>query len=437
MHEILTESFLKELSYKVMLIFEMVLLTIVFFLSVRFSSLYFSLGTVLVAGFYIGIVSVGFLYGQLIFHIVRPLFMLVFALISVVVYRYVHEEREKLESLRQRDFIRETFGRYLSNEVVEELLGSPGGLEMGGETREVTFLVSDLRGFTALSTRLSPQEVISILNRYLERMVEIIARYRGTVNEIEGDGILAFFGAPLAADDDPERAVACAIEMQNLMVVINEEQKRLNLPELSMGIGINTGEAVVGNIGSKSRAKYSAIGSPINTAYRVESYTVGWQILISPTTYEKVKSLGAVQGTMEVQFKGIDHPVTLYDLVGMGGKYQLSLPQKESGPFIKLEPPVPISCFPLEDKAVSEASISGHITRLGESAAEATMEQEVEIRSNLKVLICNEESRQLCEGYAKVVSVDSPDSSSQIRACLEFTWLPGEVREFLEKRRVT
>jgi adenylate cyclase len=432
MHGILTKSFLRELSDGEMLIVEVLLLAFVLFLSVRFSSIYFSMGTLLLAGFYVSTACVGFFYGSLIFHIVRPLLMLVFALVAIVVYRYIHEEREKMESLRQRDFIRQTFGRYLSREVVEELLGSPGGLELGGENREVTFLVSDLRGFTALSMRLSPQAVIDILNRYLGRMVEIIRRYKGNLNEIEGDGILIFFGAPLVSDDDHERAVACAIEMQNVMVEMNAEQKRLKLPELAMGIGLNTGEVVVGNIGSEERAKYSAIGSPINTAYRVESYTVGGQILISLTTYEKVKPLVQVRGTMEVRFKGIDQPVTLYDVGGMGGEYQVALPEKEVRPFIKVKPPIPITCLSLEGKTVSETSISGYITHFGGSAADVSMEHPLEVRSNLKILFVSEEASGLSEVYAKVMFVElSNPQSSQFKARLEFTWFPDDVKAFL------
>jgi adenylate cyclase len=433
MHGILTKSFLRELSDGQMLIVEVLLLSIVLFLSVRFSSIQFSIGTLCLAGLYVGTAGVGFLYGSLIFHMVRPLLIVVFAVISIVVYRYIQEEKEKMESLRQRDFTRQTFGRYLSREVVEELLDSPGGLELGGENREVTFLVSDLRGFTALSMRLSPQEVISILNRYLGRMVEVIRRYRGNLNEIEGDGILIFFGAPLVSSDDHERAVACAIEMQNAMGEINAEQKRLKLPELAMGIGLNTGEVVVGNIGSEERAKYSAIGSPINTAYRVESYTVGGQILISPTTYEKVKSLVEVRGKMKVQFKGIDQPVTLYDVVGMGGGYAVALPEKEARPLVKVEPPIPITCLSLEGKTVSETSISGHITHFGGSAADVSMEQLLEVRSNLKILLVSEKVSGLSEVYAKVMSVEPSDpKSSQYKVRLEFTWLPDDARAFIQ-----
>ncbi len=213
-----------------------------------------------------------------------------------------------LEGLRQRDFIRDTFGRYISKEVVDTLLGSPDGLRLGGDRREITLLVSDLRGFTSLAGRLTPEEVIRILNRYLERVVEILTRYRATVDEFQGDGILAFFGAPLAAEDDAERAVACAIEMQRALVAINEEQQALGLPALEMGIGINTGEVVVGNIGSEKRTKYGAVGAAINLAYRIESQTIGGQVLLGARTYELVRDVVEVRGTLEMTLKGVETP---------------------------------------------------------------------------------------------------------------------------------
>ncbi len=436
-HDILTESFLRELSAHEMLLVEVILIIIVLFLSLQFSSLYFSLSTIAVSASYIFAASAGLLYGNLIFHIVRPLLMITFALIAIVVYRYIDEEKEKMASIRQRDFIRTTFGRYLSNEVVDELLGSPRGLKMSGEIKEVTFLVSDLRGFTALSSKLSPHEIIDILNRYLDRMVEIIARYRGTVNELEGDGILAFFGAPLSGDDDQERAVACAIEMQNRMVEVNEEQRRLGLPELAMGIGINSGDVVVGNIGSVKRAKYSAIGSPINTAYRIESHTVGGQILISHGTYEAVRTQVNICGTMEVEFKGIDQPLTLHDVIGIEGKYRLYLQDKKTDSFIDLDPPLPVSCLPLEGKTVSGLAISGQITQLGNHGVKVSLDRPVTKYSNLKIILASNKVSGLSEIYAKVVSLEPSDTpSSPVRALLEFTWLPKDIKDFLEERRL-
>ena len=427
MHTILQESFLRELSGPQEMMIEIILLIILFALSLRFSSLYFAFGTIGIAASYIVFVGAGFFYGNLIFPFFQPLLMLVFAIIFIVVYRFIREERE-------RHFIRATFGRYLSKEVVEELLGSPEGLKMSGESRQVTFLVSDLRGFTSLSSRLSPHEIINILNNYFERMVEIIARYRGTVDELQGDGILVFFGAPLSASDDTERAVACAIEMQNAMPRINEAQRQRNLPELSMGIGINTGEVVVGNIGSEKRTKYGAVGSPINTTYRIESNTIGGQILISPSSYHKIQSHVLIEDTMEVRFKGIDQPVTLYDVKGIRGKYEVSLSEKAPEEFRSLKPPLAMTCFVVEGKAVSERAIPGHLTWLSPFGAEASLDEEVGLLSNLKILLVSTETSSLSEIYAKVTSIDPPATTSpHVRVCLRFTSLPEDTKHFLDK----
>jgi len=427
-HTILTGSFLRELSSGRMVVVEFLLLGVVFILSLRLSSLVFSLGSFALLASYVLIAAAGFLYGQIIFHILRPALMILLASISIVVFRYIKQEKE-------RDFIRATFGRYLSKEVVEQLLGSPEGLKMSGEMREVTFLVSDLRGFTALSMRLSPHEVINILNRYLEHMVDIIVRYGGTVNEIEGDGILTFFGAPLVSHDDNERAIACAIAMQRAMEEVNADQRRRNLPELRMGIGINRGEVVVGNIGSEKRAKYSAIGSAINTAYRIESYTVGGQILISPSMYEKVQGIVKTRGTLEARFKGIDHPVILYDVVGIGGGYDVALPEKAPETLVRLDPPMAVRCFLLEGKSVSDTSLSGTITRLGATSAELILPEVVEVRSNVKLLVDSNEGAVLPEIYAKVVSVGPPGHlPRETKAGIEFTWVPEEVKALFEER---
>ena len=435
-HSILAESFLRELSGWQMLLIEAVLLAVLFLLSFRFSSLAFSFGTVFLTGAYIVVAMLSFFYGRVILDIVRPVLIIGFAMIALIVYRYIMEEKEKMESLRQRDFIRDTFGRYLSSEVVEELLDSPAGLKMSGENREVTFLVSDLRGFTALTSSLSPNQVIEIINRYFEHMIEIIARYQGTVNEFLGDGILSFFGAPLYAEDDPERAVACAVEMQNALALVNVEQRRLKLPELAMGIGINTGEVVVGNIGSERRASYGAVGTPINAAYRIESFTVGGQILISPSTHDRIETDLTIRGTREVKFKGLDEPVTLYDVAGIAEPYQVFLPEKKAVALTPLNPPLPIECFLLEGKTVSDTAIAGRITDLAENSAEVFLDKKLSAYTNLRIVLATPETRGLSELYAKVLPHDKPaGSATDHRARLQFTSMPQDTKDFLDKRR--
>ena len=147
--------------------------------------------------------------------------------------------------LRNR-FIRETFGRYLTDEVVATVLESPTGLQMGGEKRKVTMLMADLRGFTSLSERLAPERVVAMLNRYLTTMVAVIKQYQGTIDEFIGDAIFVLFGAPIWQEDDAQRAVACAVQMQLAMASVNEQNREDDLPEVEMGIGINTGQVVVG-----------------------------------------------------------------------------------------------------------------------------------------------------------------------------------------------
>jgi len=221
------------------------------------------------------------------------------------------------EGLRERDAIKDTFGRYLSKEVVNEILKSPGGIDLEGQLRDITILVSDLRGFTSMTDVTEPRLVLRVLNRYLERMTEIIISHEGTIDEFTGDGILVFFGAPRTLPNHAERAVECALEMQKAMSGLNEENRGLGLPGLEMGIAINTGELIVGNIGSEKRKKYGAIGTPINVAFRVESLSAARDILITGPVYERLTQDLETAGKREVSLKGIDHPMTVYQVLGM------------------------------------------------------------------------------------------------------------------------
>lgn len=348
--------------------------------------------------------------------------------------RLAHAFENMLGGLRQRDFIRDTFGRYLSQEVVEELLNSPDGLKLGGELREVTFLVSDLRGFTAQMSRMNPEEVIQVVNRFLEPMVEIITRYRGTVDAFQGDGILAFFGAPLSFPDDPERAVACAVEMQRALIEINADHKRRHLPEFHMGIGINTGDAVVGNIGSMKRTQYTALGTPLNIAYRIESFAVGGQVLISESTYERVKDVAKMVDMSALSFKGVKQPIQVYEVRGLRGKYSREMPEKQLECFLDLDPPLSIESFILEGKTVSDNGISGRIERLSENCAQGVLDGAIEENVNLMVRLAPHDAR-ISEVYARVMRSNPTINNDGSRIVLNFTSLPDDAKAFLDKRR--
>jgi adenylate cyclase len=167
--------------------------------------------------------------------------------------------------------------------------------------------------------------VVGLLNRYLSTMVSVIKQYQGTIDEFIGDAIFVLFGAPVWQEDDAERAVACAVAMQLAMSSINQQNLKEDLPELEMGIGIHTGPVVVGNIGSAERMKYGVVGSQVNLTSRIQSCTVGGQILISETTRQEAGRILKIGQQIEVKAKGVEHPITLSEVLGVGGKYKFLL----------------------------------------------------------------------------------------------------------------
>ncbi|PIP03020.1 MAG: adenylate/guanylate cyclase domain-containing response regulator [Zetaproteobacteria bacterium CG12_big_fil_rev_8_21_14_0_65_54_13] len=318
-------------------------------------------------------------------------------------------------------FIRKTFGRYLSEEVVDNLIDTPDGLKLGGEKREVTVLMADLRGFTSLSERLPAETIVDMINIYLGVMTEVIQRYMGTINEFIGDAILAFFGAPVQRDDDATRAVRCAIEMQQAMHKVNLRYRALGYPQVKMGIGINTGYAIVGNIGSSIRSKYGVVGMLVNITSRIESYTVGGQILISETTHDACHVKLRIDDQIKVMPKGVSHEMTIFDIGGVSGDQRLLLPEKNSEPLIAISP-LPVRVSPLEGK-FSRETFDGFILQLNSTAFELQLDQDCSMLSSLKLILPNGE--QL---YVKVVRNSSVDP---IIVHVRLTYMPEEAETYI------
>lgn len=221
------------------------------------------------------------------------------------------EEQYRQQLERNEKFIRATFGRYLSDEIVTEILERPEGLELGGDLREVTIMMSDIRGFTTLSEQLAPQQVVAMLNRYLGTMTDIIMAHNGTIDEFIGDAILTVFGAPQRRDDDADRAVRCALAMQVAMAGINADNRAAGLPELATGIALNTGSVIAGNIGSERRSKYGFVGHPMNVTSRIEDHCLGGEILISDSTVCKLQGSYTLSDRRELAIRGIEQSVTV------------------------------------------------------------------------------------------------------------------------------
>lgn len=223
---------------------------------------------------------------------------------------------ELLEKLRTRNsFIREVFGRFVSDEIVEQLLKEPKALALGGEQKSISILFADIRNFTQISERLTPAQVVNFLNNYLGTITDIISEHGGTVNEFYGDGVLAFFGAPVTNLHHEEASIRCAIAMQQAIPNINLMNSKQNLPEVMIGVAINSGEVVVGNIGSEKHCKYGVVGMPVNIAARIEKKCQGGEILVAESTYKKVSSMFAFGDKNEVTVKGVSNPLTVYKLI--------------------------------------------------------------------------------------------------------------------------
>ena len=288
-----------------------------------------------------------------------------------------------LEGLRQRDFIRSAFGRYVSPEVAKTLLESPGGLRFGGEKRVVTVLMSDLRGYTRFAEHGDPAVVMDVLNGFLGRMTDIIIEHGGTINEFIGDAIFAVFGAPLEHPDHAERAAGCALAMQGAMAQINREHAAQGRPRFEMGIGVNTGEAVVGNIGSEQRAKYAIVGSAVNVAARVEGATVGGQVFLTAETYARIRDLAEVLGPTHLEAKGLSEPLALYELRTLRGRFAQAVQAEETGAEVAVS--LPLTCRVIDGKVVRAESIEGEVVRLARHELVARLGASLDPLTNLRL----------------------------------------------------
>lgn len=220
-----------------------------------------------------------------------------------------------IDSLREREIIEQTFGRYVDKKIAQELMRRPEALRLGGEKGVVSIMMSDLRDFTVMSEKLAPEVVIKMLNRYFSLMIAVIESYRGIIVDFYGDSILVFFnGVESGIAGRALDAVNCGLDMQKKMSVFKEENLRRGLPDVSMGIGVNTGEVVIGNIGTESRAKYGIVGSDVNLTDRIQSTANAGMVVISETTFNLVKDEFRVVRDFEVCLKGVEETKRLFEV---------------------------------------------------------------------------------------------------------------------------
>jgi adenylate cyclase len=335
---------------------------------------------------------------------------------------------------RVRDIVARDTGKALSESAVAEVDAAlrqqdgesyPSALGQDFLSREVTILLADLRGFTAIAAGHPAEVVIQLLNPCLIKMSEIIFRNKGTIDKFMGDSIMVLFGAPVSRDDDVMRALVCAVEMQMTMSALNLAHKDRGMPELFMGIGINTGEVLAGMLGSERYSEYTVIGDEVNLASRIEAFSLRGQVLISQSTYERCKDFIETSDTMDIHVKGKPQPVSLRELIAIPS-LRLKVPRQEIRRSHRVEVKLPFTYQRIQDGIVLPVVFKGGVRDIGYHGVLIEIDEELPDLSEVKLgfdlpLV----EYRVDNLYAKVVGRKVREGRTQLG--VEFTSIPAEA----------
>lgn len=280
------------------------------YLVCRYFSLFVSLGIIaLMMVLYVAICILCYRF-NLVINVVTPLTLQIIIMTMTYSYRVILEGRN-------RDKIKHAMGRYISHDVMKNVVKDIDGLKLGGKRANVTVLFADIRGFTSMSENMSAEEVSVILNEYFTEIEPIISKHNGVINKFIGDAVLAIFGEPIQDKNHAINAVKCANDMLKKVDALQQKWIDEGKPKIEIGVGINTGEAFVGNIGSEKRLEYTVIGDVVNLASRIESYNKVYKtrFLISSTTYENVRNIADVIKISEVSIRGKAKKLDIYEVL--------------------------------------------------------------------------------------------------------------------------
>ncbi|MBI5969870.1 MAG: HAMP domain-containing protein [Deltaproteobacteria bacterium] len=224
--------------------------------------------------------------------------------------------------LKKKEILKGVFNRYVNPHVATEILKEPEKVRLGGERRIVTVFFADIRGFTALTKKTRPEDVVELLNRYFTLLTEVIFAFEGTVDKFIGDAVMSVFGSPVKMDFHLERGVKAAFAIKTAVEKINRVREKRGAVPLNIGIGLDSGVVIAGNMGSVMRMEYTAVGDAVNMASRLSDIAKGGQMLVSDALHEKIKDNAVAERLSEIEIKGVDHPVTLYNITELKGAWK-------------------------------------------------------------------------------------------------------------------
>jgi class 3 adenylate cyclase len=325
-----------------------------------------------------------------------------------------------------------SFSRYAPEEIVRDVAATGREVILSGEKREVTVLFTDLRGFTGFAERMQAEKVVAILNDHFDLLVGIIARHGGFVVDFLGDAVFAVFGAPGTSLDHAERAVACAIEMQRARAARNGENRVRGWPPMEMGAGISTGPAVVGNMGSPDRIKYGVVGHIVNEAARIETLTVGGQIVVADTTRQALGDRLIVDGPFEAEAKGMEAAMRLWEVLALRGEAMLVLPAPVRD-LAELPTPIEARLRLIFGKQIERRSYAARLYRLGAGGAELESAAPLGVFSALQVLLPASPGGQRSEMVDGRVTTFGERAGART-ALVRFTGVDWDTRSWIEAR---
>ena len=312
------------------------------------------------------------------------------------------------------------------------IIDDAGNDNQDSQTKIVCILLSDLRGFTAMSEVHSAANLMKLLNRYFSKMSEIIFRHNGTIDKFMGDSIMALFGAPVSQPDDLQRAITCAIEMQLAMEEINEGNRNLGFDEIFMGIGINIGEVVAGNLGSVLHSEYTVIGDEVNLTSRVESHSLRGQVLLSENAYLLAKDYIEIGNVNEVFVKGKKNIVLMYEILSTSKPNKLVVPKREIRRSPRVEVDMPINFYIVDGKSILPEERTGKIIDMSYGGLMIKTPFALKVHSQIKfVLSLSLMGHRNSEVYATLLSVN--EGEDEFKSQLEFTAIEPEAKRELKE----
>lgn len=324
----------------------------------------------------------------------------------------------------------------LASDDISSLLIRTGFPEREAQIKPVTILLSDIRGFSAIANANPATDVVALLNRHFSRMGDIIVSYGGRIDKLMGDSILVVFGLPEYREDDTERAIACSVEMQQSMSELNDYNQSIGMPDVYMGIGINSGEVLVAELGSDHYNEYTVIGDEVNLVSRIESYSLRGQVLISETTYQLVKEFVEVSEPNKVEVKGALDSINLYEVYSTTRPKPMEVPRREVRKSPRVATSMPLTFQTLSGKIVQPEKYQGKVLDISYNGmlveSEVRLAQMSEIKMSLALELFNSETTDV---YARIINCKPTEQGYS--SSMEFTSINREglaaIKQFVDQ----